>query len=648
MYRFKILTIFSVLLLSCSQVLATDLSDGVHVCLHVQGSEPLLYGKNNKLLSFSSSLKQTKKKRIRLIQRLQQNKRSGKSSGQLKTKITSFRTLLSEIKKCKRGDYEGSGENDDNDSGGGDQDNDSDSPNSPGIPSNISPDEIPTTADYYVCNCLTGADSDCQSGSDSNAGTSASAAWQTFERARQHFSTMEAGKTLAFCQGGSFQVTSSSTWVNSSCQSAAPCVIRNYQPSWASGDEDLPLITNLSGGIFDLANGGYAVQQQGYTIRSLSLKGGNAGVGVFIFNDVDDVNLEYLEIDGFQIGVQVAGANLPATSGDGESSRIRLYGSRILNNSGQGWLGGCDDCVIDSSYFENNGFTGPTFYHNIYWGNSAKNATLNGVIKNNELYKSALQSGACSGVSLVVHGTHDDLLIESNYVREDVGTAAAGCWGISVDSAYNTQEGFRNLTIRGNKVENVGNLGIGCTSCSDTLIENNLIIDQRGNSTGIAVPNRTRGAEDEATQAVTVRNNTLHISGASATGIKIDTEGTGHVIANNAIYYDGVSNSWSCLNVGLSSASYDTVDNNLCYFPNSAGKWEANTGSLQVWQSDSGLDQSSLEADPAFTNSSSGNYMPASSSSPLVDAAKIGEAASHDIFGTTRQIPDIGAFEFVN
>ena len=68
---------------------------------------------------------------------------------------------------------------------------------------------------------------------------------------------------------------------------------------------------------------------------------------------------------------------------------------------------------------------------------------------NNSLYQSAIVDGKCSATSLTVHGTVDDLVIENNLIKEDVGAVTDYCWGISVDPGYTTvEEEFHNIVIR--------------------------------------------------------------------------------------------------------------------------------------------------------------------------------------------------------
>ncbi|MCB0332034.1 MAG: hypothetical protein KDD55_00975 [Bdellovibrionales bacterium] len=660
--RSSLLVLFCFLFPFASLSLAVDLSDGKHQCLEDGNGDPYLYhpGKGGPQ-DFSKAKSQTKKKRKKKKTKRKQllaqiehlsggaKSKAKKKAKKLKQQLQALKTTLTEMTQCENGEL-GQGSEGPGEQGEGPGEGPGNSSSGPGVPSGLTAGPVPTTADYYVCDCQSGADGDCVAGSDGNSGTSREAPWQTYEKARQQFASLSAGEVIAFCQGGSFVVSSGNQWVNTSCTAESPCVVRNYNPTWASGDEAVPLITNSSGTAFDLSNNGDSQQEEGYLFRSLHLVGGNNGVGFFIFNDVDDVDLEFLTIDGFQIGVQVAGANPNIISGDGKPSSIRLYASTIQNNSGQGWLGGCDDCVIDSNRFINNGFEGVTYYHNVYWSDSVEAGSAQGIIRNNDLYQSTMVGGKCSGTSLVVHGIHSDLLIEGNYVHEDLGAANTSCWGISVDSAYGTAEVFDGLIIRGNKVENVGNIGIGSTSCTNATIENNIVIQKQNHGfTGISVPVRARGAEDTVTTRVSIRNNSLYISEDSGdTAIQLGTEGTGHSVISNAIYYTGSSNQWNCFDLSLASNAYTAVDNNLCYYPNANGSWESGSGGLVAWSNASGFDGHSVEDDPEYADVASGDLSPSSASSPLVGGGHTTLSSSTDVLGESRDnAPDIGAFELV-
>lgn len=175
--------------------------------------------------------------------------------------------------------------------------------------------------------------------------------------------------------------------------------------------------------------------------------------GFFLYNDIDDVLIENVSLDGFSIGVHAASSN-PCSNDpdcDGLNERLTVRKATIVNSSAQGHLGGSNELLIEDSYFENNG-DGTAYDHNIYVSHADDM-----VIRGNELYRSSLnESGSCGGTSLVGHGVMDNLLIENNLVREDIGKAEQGCWGIAIDSGYDSAEQFANLVIRGNRVENVG------------------------------------------------------------------------------------------------------------------------------------------------------------------------------------------------
>lgn len=641
---------------------AVELSDGKHECRLNSNGDPKLYKTSpGKEISFQRAIKRTRR-RVSRYRRRMSAMRTAEVERQrvrrLKARIRTQKRTLREIRRCRSGELTDVGDAPPPTATPGGEEPPETSPTptaspttgstAPGLPSDLSAGPVPTTADYYICNCLAGADSDCVQGLDANSGTTPQAPWQSYEQARQQFASLNPGEVIAFCQGGSFAPSSSTVWNNTSCLKNSPCTVRNYAPPWGSGDEGKPIITNTAGGVFDLSNPGYSQHEEGYTFSNLDLRGNDNGVGIFIYNDLDDLNLEFLAITGFQIGVQVAGSNpnhLPGS--DGESKRIALYGSRIIDNSGQGWLGGCDDCVIEATYFENNGFAGPTFYHAIYWSDPNDTGTDRGIIKNNEIYRSTQQGGSCSGTPLVSHGVHSDLLIESNYVHEDPGTASSNCWGMTFDPAYSYAEGFRRLTIRGNRVEHVGNIGIGCASCSDTIIENNIVVQSSSSITAIAVPNRTREAQDEMTTNVTIRSNTVYITGnGGGTGILLGTEGSAHTVVSNALYYEGNSSSWNCFDLPLSASSYTAVDYNLCYFPNSSGNWEASSGSRALWNSATGFGANSLEEDPQFRSAALGQLEPGSATAPLVDNGHSSLSAANDVTGKARVQPDIGAYEY--
>jgi len=503
--------------------------------------------------------------------------------------------------------------------------------------------QVQTATTYYVCECDNQADGDCVNGNDANIGDSVNAPWRTFEQARSQFSSLAAGDAILFCQGGAFDASNTNDrWVNTNCTTSAPCTVADYTPHWASGDENRPIIwrTAQADG-FALEDGGNAEHEEGYIFRNLDMRcvGCNRN-GFFLYNDIDDVLIDNVSIDGFTIGVHAAGSNncnVNDPDCDGLNERLTVRNATIINNERQGHLGGNNGLLIEDSYFENNG-NGTVFDHNIYVSNADDM-----VIRGNELYRSSLnESGNCGGVPLVGHGVMDNLLIEDNLIREDIGKAEQGCWGIAIDAGYGSAEQFSDVVIRGNRVENVGNTAIGVSSCIDCVIENNVIIhEQVFGVTGIAVPDRSPGVGDATTTNVTIRNNSLSIS-SSGRGISVIDEGNSHQIVSNAIRYSGSNNGWDCLRATLPAASYEAIDYNVCGF--SSGSWAQGFSALSDWQGQ-GWGQQSQEADPGFLSDTI--LIAGSESAAMVDAGHPTLSAPTSINGIIRDgNPDAGAYEF--
>ncbi len=505
-----------------------------------------------------------------------------------------------------------------------------------------------TSTTYYICDCQEGADSNCIAGDDNNNGTNPGTPWQTYQKAQSQFGSIQAGDKVLFARGGSFNA-SSARWVNYNSSGSNPITIGDYTPPWTSGDEGRPILKNPDDGIFRFEDGGNADHDEGYILKNLVLKGNNNGWAIFLYNDVDDLLMDNIEIDSFSIGVHCGGSNTPNPGSNGRNDSITLRNSRITNCPGQGWLGGGKDILIENNEFENNGYGQAVFNHNIYVSNS-ENVT----IRNNDLYKSAVIDGECKGVSMVIHGIMSGLVIEYNTVHEDFGAAGGGCWGIAVDPGYSSAEDFRGSIIRGNVVMNVGNVAIGTTSCPDCVIENNVIIQEQSDfgTIGIAVPDRTRSSDDTPDSNITVQNNTVFMNNAanSSTGVKVSTEGSSHVVVNNIVVNTGTNSNFSAFNTtSLDASDFEAFDNNLAYFPNSTNaKWEKNTGTLEDWQSATGFDQHSFLEDPLFTSIEDSVYdLSLSENSPAVNTGSSIYYSELDITGNTRDSqPDIGAYEY--
>jgi len=519
---------------------------------------------------------------------------------------------------------------------------------------------------YYACDCEPGADPQCVAGNDANAGASISSPWRTYAKAVTTFNNvMNAGDTIAFCKGGVISHSNADEirWVNPRCLADNRCVVRDYIPNWASGDENKPVIKSIDGvNGFNLEDGANADHEEGYVFRNLEIIGNGTGQrGFFIYNDIDDVLFDNLIIRSFRLGIDLEGFNTPNPGSDGYSDRIILRNSIIRDNVGQGWLGSCDNCIIENNYFENNGFGFPGSIlnrnHNLYY--SSTRESYNSIIRNNFLYKSAVDSNSvCQGVPLVVHGNHTNLLIENNTIIEDIGKAGGGCWGIVADQGGSTDQ-FLGLIIRGNKVINVGNLGIGCTSCENALIENNVIVQEQNNFDGtiISIPSKSIGdfsPGDAPTFNVTVRHNSIFVNSSrafTAIGLGDDSQflsPNSSAIGNNIQFVNNSAGNY-CLRIGAPYSFYNMIDYNLCNI--SGNLWARDNGtqrSLSSWVSSSGFDANSLVGDAGFKNSA--NYdLSLLSNSQAINKVPVLFCPSKDILGISRpqgSMCDIGAYEY--
>ncbi|MFK8010825.1 MAG: right-handed parallel beta-helix repeat-containing protein [Marinicellaceae bacterium] len=509
-------------------------------------------------------------------------------------------------------------------------------------------------ADYYVCDCVDGSDAECTSGQDIAEGSFLNP-FQSLNRANETFNSLVAGDSIQFCRGGAWSTSNNLRWVNRSCREDMRCTITDYTPNWASGDELKPLL-NFENGVhgFNFSDSASAEHEEGYVLENLDLRGSNGGNGVFLANDIDDVTLINLSITNFIIGVHLGGSqvcNPNDSSCDARNDRIILRDSTITFSYAQGWLGGSNGSQVINNYFSDNG-TRAVFDHNIYVSGSSNSVTDGMIISGNQLYRNAPNSdGRCSAVSLVVHGEHNNMMISNNYIKEELGMAIPGCWGIAVDNGYSEAEGFTNITIQNNRIENVGNISIGVGACDTCTIENNIISNNQDfNVRGIAAPDRLLGPEDLPMDNIVIRNNSIYFNNpASGTGIILGTMGNNHVIASNAIYYNGNLDSFNCFDTDLPFSEYLDMDYNLCYHPNAGNaEWSHNQGGLLQWQKASGFSQNASMTNPGFEDPENNQFWAQNQSMAIVNTGHPIFSSDCDYDCTPRDItPDIGAYEWI-
>lgn len=401
----------------------------------------------------------------------------------------------------------------------------------------------------------------CHNGDDNNNGRSETTPFQSYEKAMATFNKMAAGDSILFCRGGVFPATTFNRLANSKCGPEKNCTIADY------GDESKPAPMIVADGItaLNFQNGGNSKPDGGYHIRNLTLiSKQKAPAGIMLFNDVDDLLMENLHIEGFTVAVYSAGANAPEAGSNQANDRITLRNSKIINNKRQGWLGGCNDCVIDNNHFEGNGFGQAVRDHNVYIDSPVKSQNFyNSNIRftNNTLLNSTRVDGRCQGASFVVHGIIKNLTVDSNIIREEAGKVSDNCWGIAVDPGNQLDESFVGLTITNNKLFNLGNLGIGCASCKDVLIEDNLIVDEAAVLRyAIAVPNKPE--DSQKSENVTIRNNTIVANHDLAYGISLG--GINRIEAiNNEVSLSSTDSRAKCINREDGNLKTD-VSSNIC------------------------------------------------------------------------------------
>jgi len=388
----------------------------------------------------------------------------------------------------------------------------------------------------------------CDTGDDANTGRTPYSPWKTYDKAMGVFKVMNAGDSINFCRGGVFNTEQTYRIYNYNCKADNKCRIGDYYLGNNINAERPKIISMQGEVIFNFQDGGNADPDGGYLIENLILESKVPGSSaIFLFNDVDDLTVRNVRMDGFNAGFHAEGTNALNEGTNGQNDRIVFENNEIVNNASQGWLGSCSDCVIRGNYFENNGYSTPVFDHNLYFSAHGANNVL---IVNNVLKKSTNVDGICQGVSLVIHGVGKNITIEGNLIEEEVNKVRDVCWGIAVDTGYGTvDESFENLTIRGNTVINTGNLGIGCSSCANVLIEDNVIISENDmDFTAVAVPNR--GEDTLKSSGITVKNNKVILSGISnpKRGFSITPIDSNFTLNNNQIYTNSLNAECANLN----------------------------------------------------------------------------------------------------
>jgi parallel beta-helix repeat protein len=264
-------------------------------------------------------------------------------------------------------------------------------------------------------------------------------------------------------------------------------------------------------------------------------------------------------------------------------------------------------------------------------------------------------------------GQQANFTIAGNYISEQ--GSGSGCYGIAAgDHGYTSGGWLQNFRIENNTIVDAGNRGILLQECTDCVISSNVLIYTQSvvgialpaNAARTSVPSCTpdpitgKVCTDTPSTRGRVINNTIYSSSAATrgvTGIVAGFEGSGYVIANNSVVYMGTSSLWasSCFNYNLDASAYEFINNNHCYVPSVAYKWEFNHGgTLAAWQAYSGASSfdtlSIAGVDPKFANP--GTDFTPTPGSPLLQAGSSVYKSAFDYFGIARaSVPSIGAVE---
>ncbi len=572
----------------------------------------------------------------------------------------------------------------------------------PGIRDTTPPTNPPNPR--YVCDCDTGNDAannpaaGCTAGNNANAGTSPSAPWETYEHARSQFGSLTPPASVLFCNGGTFTSTSSTArWVNDSADANNRMLVSNYQPSWGSGSERVPLFqpSATSSRIFEPSDGGLSNHDGFITFENFKISGrgmntskANSSIAIQIRNDADGIIIQNGEIEYMSIGVHNANSD-PCSAGDplcdAENEDTLVQYMHIHHNFQHGILGAGLNSIYQDNTLEWNGRAN-ILDHNAYLAGDSSGT----IFRRNYLYKAAtgnIEAGGtfgdeiCNGASFTAHGEILDMTIEYNVVEEDAGEVIGTCFGYGMNPGYFRGETFTNVIIRGNVVKNVGSSGISLGSCQDCFVDSNVVINDAarsmtaidgmsgtnvdannvnctgpGTCTGCgpgdsccvgAHPNAGNTCDDFEGDDVAVRNNTILFTAITTggTGIANGRFGDENNVHSNLVINLSTVGSFDCFDY-TNTSNIESADHNWCYTPNSSADFESGN-TLAAHQAATTFDDNSTEdVDPEVADTATLDVGIGANDSPLIDGGHATLSSTVDRWGFSRTgTPDIGAYE---
>jgi hypothetical protein len=419
----------------------------------------------------------------------------------------------------------------------------------------------------YACDCQSGADANCKPGVDANDGMTPATAFKSYDKVIAQYGSIPAGGTVALCRGGSFTSTSShSTVSNSKCTAASPCVLRDYVPSsWTPAVDHQPIIhTGANNNGLDLNN--TSGHQEGFRVLNLDFEGDGAtnSTGLFLYNDLSDVFLCNLTVNGTGAGILLdGGANPPAgcyspgppiVNTCPLQRRITIQGNTFTNIAAMGFFGYGVSIDLNYNYWEKVG-SDNALDHVVYWGAEEINSAtpLTQVLLQDEHFIGNIivdpgSAGTCDGAVVVAHGAHTGMICQNNTISVPNNATTGNCYGIALASATaNYPDFFQNLVVDSNTILGFGEIGATVSSCQNCTVSNNLIVgDNQNASSGSFCIVSGGGVVDQydfGSSTTTIVNNTCYFAnaGSGGRGITIRSEGSGYVVANNVVDFDTAS-----------------------------------------------------------------------------------------------------------
>jgi hypothetical protein len=496
---------------------------------------------------------------------------------------------------------------------------------------------------YYACDCQPGADPDCVAGNDASAGTSPSAPVRTWGKALERWHGMNAGDTVALCKGGRFDGSGGNGWSlmqNTRCTASNTCILRDYTPPWASGDEGRPTITISSSGDVTALRIGGGVVVQGYRILNLAFvhtaAGGTGAAGtsgMVMGGEASDVEICNDAFDGFNVGVYVMGFN------GGTGSRQHFRGNRITNNCMDGALATTSNSDWDGNFFDNNGHDTCEGYskldnpaggttHTMYFTCHQQCSGVRFI--NNQLRRTTVdpRTGTCRQNAVGVAGVTRDVTVENND-WESTTTPGSNCCFLA-GGAYDPSQSESNMIVRRNHLRAYEGFAIDMANANGLLIEDN-VVTSAGSGAGfwdsqVSLISSPHNTSSPTTTNVTIRNNTIYVTGTTGgqrgwAAIGATNAGSsGANITGNAIYVGPGGSLSACFRI-VNKGWLAFMDDNLCA---GAASWAFHVSTdtlypLSGWRSFAGRDASSSTSAPGMVNPAGGDFTPAGGS-PLIGA----------------------------